>query len=169
MFFDSIETENGSGATCLTIPKGLDLVKLIQITSANDEVNKAQSITWNLICDRFARIATSETRQVVITNSVLKGSRNLTDSQQKELLNKIGCEIPDLLTAVTFFFFQSIGSLESPSIHLPNNEEESSIRCSRVMGTNCILTKKFLNVMNQWFIFKSPDNSNQGVHAMLKL
>ncbi len=130
--FASIKLEDeDSGVTILTMPKGLTLNELWKIAESPLSGNKtACRSIWDKITEQFGGLSVTNTYRVVITNSLLKGSRNLSTTQQQALVNKMGCEMPEVLPVSTLAILTYISSPKSPPVRLYSDDPPTYVRCS---------------------------------------
>jgi len=104
----SLPIEGDAGITLLTIPKGLTFNKLVKLVESPKVGNIPKfDVIWACISSKIGDIPVDKTYRIVITNNVFNKSRNLSVSDQKALVSKIGCEMPKVieatvLLAVTF-------------------------------------------------------------------
>ncbi len=130
--FASITLEDDeSGVTILTMPQRLTLNKLWKIAESPLSGNKTGcEYIWDKITEQFGDLPVTKTCRVVITNSLLKGSRNLSVTQQQALVNKMGCEMPGVLPVSTLAILTYISSPELPPVRLYGDEPPTYVRCS---------------------------------------
>lgn len=96
----SLPIEGNSGVTLLTIPKGLTLNKLIKLARSPKLGNAVNlGYIWNRISEEIGNIPVDKTYRIVITNNIFIESRDLSVSAQKNLVRKMGCEMPKILEA----------------------------------------------------------------------
>ncbi|NGX59337.1 MAG: hypothetical protein KR126chlam3_00488 [Chlamydiae bacterium] len=98
--FASEKIDAEAGVTILTIPKGLNFRKLINFATFPNEGNMTNfKSIWLQLSELMGDYAVDRTYRVVMTNSVLKGSRNLPVEAQKKLPKVIGCKVPESITS----------------------------------------------------------------------
>jgi hypothetical protein len=106
----SHHVEERAGVTVLSLPKGLTLNMLLQIAKAN---NVPIADVWDEILDQLGDKAVETPCTVVLTNSVLKGSRKMSFTDQQAHLAKLlgtGYEVPELLPVLALMIFTYIDS-----------------------------------------------------------
>lgn len=126
----SVEIEGDAGFTVLTMPEGLTFNKLMTL-ARNPKLGNATDFRyiWFRITDELGDTPVQKTYKVAISNSVLKGSRNLSVSEQQKLVNKYGCEMPGVLPAATLSILTYISSKELPPTRLYNHNPRTYTRC----------------------------------------
>jgi hypothetical protein len=107
----SVEIEGDAGGTLLTLLQGLTIKKLIALAG----LPKLGNITkfryvWDQILNELGDIPVDKTYRILITNNILKKSRNQSVSDQKALVNKNGCEMPRVLEAMALLVVTFMGS-----------------------------------------------------------
>jgi hypothetical protein len=121
----SLPIEGNAGLTLLAIPKGLTFNKLIMLAISPKEgnINEFRYI-WS--SNEIGDIPVDKTYWIVITNNVFNGSRNLSVDDQKALVNKIGCEMPQVLEATVLLVVTFMGSGK----RLYNDDPRTYTRCT---------------------------------------
>lgn len=123
----SLSIEGDSGVTLLTMPKGLTLNKLVKLAGSPKLGNATNfRYIWNRISEALGDIPVDKTYRIVITNNVLKESRNLSIIDQNKIACVSGCEIPSILEAATLLVVIYMSSEQ----RLYNNNPWTYIRCS---------------------------------------
>lgn len=89
--------ENNKGVTVLIIPKGLSFNKMVQI--AKDHSVPIHYV-WNEVTQQLGSTETGVSKIAIMTNNVLTGSRNQTVADQHEQSGLVGCEMPDVVSAL---------------------------------------------------------------------
>ena len=109
----SLPIEGNAGITVLTIPKGLTFNTLVKLAGSPKVGNTAKfRYIWGRISSEIGDIPVDKTYRIVITNNVFKKSRNLSVSDQKALMSKIGCEMPRVLEATVLLVVTFMSSGE---------------------------------------------------------
>lgn len=111
----------------MTIPKGLTFNTLVKL-AASPKIGKTLTFRyiWNHISSKIGKISVDKTYRVVITNNVLKNSRNLSASDQEALVKERGCEMPKALEATVLLVVTFMSSGE----HLYGINPWTYTRCS---------------------------------------
>ena len=124
----SLPIEGNAGITVLTIPKGLTFNTLVKLAGSPKVGNTAKfRYIWGRISSEIGDIPVDKTYRIVITNNVFKKSRNLSVSDQKALMSKIGCEMPRVLEATVLLVVTFMSSGE----HLYSDNPWTYTRCLR--------------------------------------
>lgn len=105
----SLEIEDGAGITLLTLPKGLNLRELMQLAHTRVPRGIMRS-NWDKVISLTKDAPLEKTCRVVITNNILKGSRNLTAEAHQKLVKEAGCEMPEILPVATLAILTYINS-----------------------------------------------------------
>jgi hypothetical protein len=109
----STQIEGNAGITLLTIPKGLTFNILVKLAESPKVGNKPKfRHIWDRITNEIGDIPVDKTYRIVITNNVLKKSRNLSFSDHKALLCQKGYEMPKVLEATVLLVVTFIVSGE---------------------------------------------------------
>ncbi|MCC5832171.1 MAG: F-box protein [Chlamydiales bacterium] len=117
----SLPIEGDAGITLLTIPKGLTLKKLLELarsTSKMEERTQFRNISDHIIRE-IGDISIDKTYRIIITNNILKKSRNLSIDEHIALVIKIGCEMPKVLEASVLLVVTFMISGESLYSNIP--------------------------------------------------
>ena len=140
--FASLQTEGESGITLLTLPKGLTFNKLVKLAQSPKQGNAAKfDYIFDRISEDLGDISVDKTYRVVITNNVLQGSRNRSIADQQDLVDILGCKMPEMLTVATLVILTHISSPAVPSlIRLYNDNPMTFTRCSELIaGRNLVV------------------------------
>lgn len=120
------EIEGNAGVRQLIIPKGLTFNKLVKVAGLPKMGNITQfKYIWDRVSNEVGDIPVDNTYRIVITNNVFKKSRNLSISDQKAQLSKIGCKMPKLLEAAALLVVTFI----STGKRLYNDNPWTCTRC----------------------------------------
>jgi hypothetical protein len=111
----NVKVENDAGFTLLTIPKGLTINKLIEIAKSPKQ---GSATRFHYICQEilkhFGDMKVENTYRIMISNSILKGTRDQPVNSLQEMLSQIGCEIPRAIELATLCVLSYISALEFP-------------------------------------------------------
>lgn len=159
----TLKIKEDAGITLLTMPKGLTL----------NRVKNGRSLSLfrfirSDILEKFGDIPVKKTCRVAITNSILEGSLNLSVDAQKELVGRVGCEMPELLSVAALAILTYRSSL--PPIRLYNDYPWIYTRCSEEFDVFYVTIGGFkqqgLSINDDLF---DDDSNSLGVGAMRKL
>lgn len=125
-----IEIEGNAGITLLTIPKGLTFNTLVKLAGSPKVGNAPEfRYIWYRISSEIGDTPVDKTYRIVITNNVFNKSRNLSVSDQKALVRKIGCEMPRVLEATVLLVVTFMSSGE----RLYSDNPLTYTRCSELL------------------------------------
>ena len=173
--FSSLQVESESGITLLTLPRGLTFNKLQEFARSSKESNATQfGYIASGISEEFGDIAIGQTCRVVITNNVLQGSRHLSVAAQQDLLDILGCKLPEMLTVATVVILTYKCSRGDPEpIRLYNDNPLTYTRClEQISGRNLVSRNLVIGGFNRDGLYALYDNSidiDNGVTASRKL
>ena len=137
--------EDDAGITLLTIPKGLNLNKLISLAEAPKKGNHVNFRKDNLgpisncIKTVFGDGVTEKTYRLVITNSILKYSKNIPPHATQKYLASFNCEKPRLIDIVALIALTYMRSLT----HLYNSNPPTITQCSEIAMNQDVLVGNF--------------------------
>jgi hypothetical protein len=96
--------EGDAGLTFLIMREGLTLRELIKIAA---DKGITVNINWDEILEQIGDLPIKQSYGVIITNNVFKKSReeNWSYSDKKELVSKVGCEMPPVQEYVALCIF----------------------------------------------------------------
>jgi hypothetical protein len=121
--FPYSQIEADEGMTILTMPRGLFSRKLQRVAKALAKANEPifEIISHNIELD-LKNYVIEKTRRVLISNSVINGSRNKSALDQVKLIHKFKCQIPGALEittllVMTYFFSKKRLYNDSPFTH----------------------------------------------------
>ena len=103
----SNKVEGKKGVTLFTIPKDFTINKALEL--ARDYEMPIDWI-WGDILTKIGDIPVDDTYQIAITNSVLEGSRDISFTEQEDLVKKLRGTVPDLRAAIAFIVLKYITS-----------------------------------------------------------
>jgi hypothetical protein len=124
-----LKIEGNAGFTLLTVPQGLSVNKLKQFAP---QLFKPISLE---IQDRFGNIETTETKVVLISNALLHGYSYSIGMIHQKLLEKIGCEMVDVVTMLALLVITHISSEEEPPIRLLHSDQTYVYACCKERGS----------------------------------
>jgi len=107
----SLPIEGDAGITLLTIPKGTTFNNMLKFARSSIVGTKIAYILGR-ISSKIGDIPVDKTYRIVITNNVLKKSRDLSIKRQKALMKKTDCEMPRVLEATVFLVVATFMNLE---------------------------------------------------------
>jgi len=138
------EIEGNGGATLLTLPKGLCLNTLLQLARAPKKGHAAACRDiWIDAAFHLQAISTEKTNVVLISNNVLKGSRKLSATAQKELASDVGCKIPSVLEATALAVMSYITSNSEPPTRLFGDQPITYTRCKEEVRAYSVIVGNF--------------------------
>ncbi len=115
----SLQVDGDAGVTVLTLPTGLTLHILESLARSPKKGNATCfRAIWNSVSDKYGNNAVSKTHHLVITNSILKTSSELSLSVQQRLVSQLGGEMPGVLPIAALAILTFISSTESPPTRL---------------------------------------------------
>ena len=85
---------------------------------------------WGDILTKIGDIPVDDTYQIAITNSVLEGSRDISFTEQEDLVKKLRGTVPDIRAAIAFIVLKYITSSPAPDSVYNNAEKSTFMRCS---------------------------------------
>ena len=133
--FASLQIEEDAGITLLTMPKGLTLNKLVKLASSPKQGNVAKfKYIWPDALKALGDTPVDKTYRVAITNNVLIGSRKLSVDKQRELVKKMGCEMPGMLPAATLAILTYMSSRAASPTRLFSSDYTFT-RCAEKVGS----------------------------------
>lgn len=96
------QVERDRGVTFLTIPEGLSLKILKKIAENPLNGNKVLlGTSWQRIVEVLGDIRVEKTYTVILTNSILSGTRALTKGAQRRIIESFGAEMQGSLEVAT--------------------------------------------------------------------
>lgn len=115
----SLQVDGDAGVTVLTLPNGLTLHILENLARSPKKGNATCfRAIWNSVSEKFGDQSVTETYHLVITNSILKTSSELSLSAQQRLVSQFGGEMPGVLPIAALAILTFISSTESPPTRL---------------------------------------------------
>ncbi|HSW86147.1 MAG TPA: F-box protein [Rhabdochlamydiaceae bacterium] len=124
--FASVNLEVKS-ITRLTMPKGLAFDNLEELA----EFPKRGNPTCIRTIRPSDKTSVQETCVVYVANSILKGTRNLSQDAHEYIVEKVGCEMPDPLTMSTLIILTYMSSRKDFPTYLYGTAPWTFTRCKR--------------------------------------
>ena len=137
--------EGNEGWTVLELPEGLSLNKLLRL-AAHPEAGTPVGFRYIYprVLEEHGDSLVNRTYRVVISNSVLTGSRNETVAGQEDLVAREGCEMPGVIEAITLCFLRYISSaLGATPVRTYGDDPFSYTRCKEAVDNYRLIVGGF--------------------------
>ena len=136
-----LQVEGDAGYTIITMPQGMTINKLKSIIARLAAEGKFQAAEgqkdpgfryfWNRISEELGDMPVNESYTFVISNSVLSESRYKSYGVQRDRVMAAGCELPQLLEAMTLLFLTYMAS----GVRLCGEVPWTFMRCLERIGS----------------------------------
>ena len=134
-----LEVEDDAGYTIITMPKGITLNKVMACIATlaaegkfpTEEIQKHPGFRWfwDRVSTDLGSIAVSQPYTFAISNSVLEESRDKTYDAQRSSVMAGGCELPQVIEAITFLFLTYVASGERQERLCNTKTQHTYMRC----------------------------------------
>ncbi len=133
--------EDNAGITFLTLPKWLTLRKLYRFAQTTEKGNAIKHIgCLSEVLEQYGDDPLKKTRIVIISNAILKGTRNMTSDQQ-DLFLRWPDNFPKILDISALIIMTYLNSDDSAPdrAYIENSKGEAFTRCWNGVYENYVL------------------------------
>jgi hypothetical protein len=113
--FQTVKMEGRARIFLLDLPKNLTLNKAVAFAESPLQGKPVDVVVnWLDVTRQFGEIRLEKTRQLLITDSALDGSRTMNLKQQQDLVRNLGGEVAEVVSAVAFSILSELRFSEDP-------------------------------------------------------
>lgn len=126
----TLPIEGNAGITLAFLPTGLTF-NMLRLPEFHKQGNPAKfRHIWQKVSENFGNIPVDKVRWFGLSNSIIKGTRRLPFSSQREIVKTMGCDIPGLLEVTSVVFLTYMNSPAESPTRLLSDKPQTYMCCS---------------------------------------